>query len=105
MKKTFKPCFTILLLSAAALLFSACGSQMERDADKMAKRAVEFRHTQERFADRSNMHGKPMSREELEEYSKEYIDYATKMLEKYDETPEMKREFYQLVEKKISEME
>ncbi|MBO4308024.1 MAG: hypothetical protein J5848_06925 [Bacteroidales bacterium] len=96
-----------LLLSASVIMmmFSACGSSMERDAERMAKRAVEFKEVQKRFGDRSNLGGKPMSRQELERYSKDYIEYANKMLEKYSGNREMSEEFKQLVNKKIKELE
>ena len=82
----------------------SCGSQMERDAKKMAKRVVEFEKVQQRFSNRSNLMGKPMSREELEKYNKEYMEYATSMLEKYDETPEMRQEFYKMGEEKAQQL-
>jgi hypothetical protein len=77
---------------------------MERDATKMAKRVVELEQVQKRMEDRSNLGGKRMSKQEFEQYSREYIEYANKMLEKYSETREQKQEFYQLVEKKADEM-
>lgn len=88
---------------AAVLLFGSCGSSMERDAEKMAKRAIEFEQMQQRSQDRSNLFGKPMSREELEKATKEYIEFTNRMLSKYDETLEMHREFVDLVNKKIRE--
>lgn len=96
--------FLTLFLSVVMFVFVACSSQMERDANKMAKRAIEFEQVQKRAGDRSNLSGKPMSREELETYTKEFIEYANQMLEKYSETPEMQKEFKDLVSKKIEEM-
>lgn len=94
----------ILALILATFLLVSCSSQMERDATKMAKRVVEFEQVQKRMEDRSNLGGKRMSEQEFQQYAKEYMEYATKMLEKYSETPDQKHEFYQLVEKKAKEM-
>lgn len=94
----------MLLASVVMFVFVACSSQMERDANKMAKRAIEFQQVQKRAGDRSNLNGKPMSREELQTYTEEYIEYTKQMLEKYNETPEMQKEFVELVDKKIEEM-
>ncbi|MBO7490118.1 MAG: hypothetical protein J6T88_07570 [Bacteroidales bacterium] len=77
---------------------------MERDAEKLAKRAIELEQVQKQFGNRSNLYGKPMSREELEEYTKEYMEYANQMLEKYGETPEMHTEFAKMVNKKMDEL-
>lgn len=94
----------LLALSLTVMFFASCSSQMERDATKMAKRVVELEQVQKRMEDRSNLGGKRMSKQEFEQYSREYIEYANKMLEKYSETREQKQEFYQLVEKKADEM-
>lgn len=94
----------LLALSLTVLFFASCSSQMERDATKMAKRVVEFQQVQKRMEDRSNLGGKRMSEQEFQQYAKEYMEYANKMLEKYSETPDQKHEFYQLVEKKAKEM-
>lgn len=99
----FRFLFSVLLL-ASILVFVSCSSQMERDAKKMAQRVIEFEQVHQRFSDRSNLMGKPMSREELEKYNREYIDFATSMLNKYSETPEMKQEFYKMVEEKAQQM-
>lgn len=93
-----------LTLFLTLMFFASCSSQMERDATKMAKRVVELEQVQKRMEDRSNLGGKRMSKQEFEQYSREYIEYANKMLEKYSETREQKQEFYQLVEKKADEM-
>lgn len=94
----------ILTLFLTLMFFASCSSQMERDATKMAKRVVELEQVQKRMEDRSNLGGKRMSKQEFEQYSREYIEYANKMLEKYSETREQKQEFYQFVEKKADEM-
>lgn len=104
MKTIFRNVRLVLIVSAAMTIFASCGSQMERDAEKMAKRAIEFEQVQKRFGDRSNLFGQPMSREELEKYNKEYIEYANQMFEKYGETPEMHTEFAQMVNKKMEEL-
>lgn len=93
-----------LLVIVLAMTMVGCSTQMDRDATKMAKRVVELEQVQRRMEDRSNLGGKRMTKQEYEQYSRDYIEYANKMLEKYSETPEKKREFYQLVEKKANEM-
>ena len=93
-----------LLMIVLVMTMVGCSSQMDRDATKMAKRVVELEQVQKRMEDRSNLGGKRMTKQEYEQYSRDYIEYANKMLEKYSETPEQKREFYQLVEKKANEM-
>ena len=100
MKKALFSLLMIILVSTMV----GCSSQMDRDAIKMAKRVVELEQVQKRMEDRSNLGGKRMTKQEYEQYSRDYIEYANKMLEKYSETPEQKREFYQLVEKKANEM-
>jgi outer membrane murein-binding lipoprotein Lpp len=101
MKKTELKLLALLL---TVILLAGCTSQMDRDANKMAKRVVEFEQVQKRMEDRSNLGGKRMSEQEFQQYAKEYMEYANKMLEKYSETPDQKHEFYQLVEKKAKEM-
>lgn len=101
MKKTELKLLALLL---TVMLLAGCTSQMDRDANKMAKRVVEFEQVQKRMEDRSNLGGKRMSEQEFQQYAKEYMEYANKMLEKYSETPDQKHEFYQLVEKKAKEM-
>lgn len=101
MKKTELKLLALLL---TVMLLAGCTSQMDRDANKMAKRVVEFEQVQKRMEDRSNLGGKRMSEQEFQQYAKEYMEYANKMLEKYSETREQKQEFYQLVEKKAKEM-
>lgn len=91
-------------LFLAMLFFTSCSSQMDRDATKMAKRVVEHEQVRKRMEDRSNLGGKRMTEQEYEQYSREYIEYANKMLEKYSDTRVQKQEFYQLVEKKADEM-
>lgn len=94
----------LIALLLTVILLAGCSSQMDRDANKMAKRVVEFEQVQKRMEDRSNLGGKRMSEQEFQQYVKEYMEYANKMLEKYSETPDQKHEFYQLVEKKAKEM-
>lgn len=103
MKKNRRLSF-VLALILATFLSAGCSSQMERDATKMAKRVVEHEQVRKRMEDRSNLGGKRMTEKEYEQYSREYIEYANKMLEKYSKTREQKQEFYQLVEKKANEM-
>ena len=93
-----------LLMIVLVMTMVGCSSQMDRDATRMAKRVVELEQVQRRMEDRSNLGGRRMTKQEYEQYSREYIDFANKMLEKYSETPEQRREFYQLVEKKADEM-
>lgn len=98
----------ILKLFAAGLLLmtvSACGSQMERDADKMANSAIELQQLQQRMSDRSNLHGKPISRQELNLYEQKHIELFNQMSEKYGSSPEQWKEFQKLVNKKIRESE
>lgn len=94
----------LIALLLTVILLAGCSSQMDRDANKMAKRVMEFEQVQKRMEDRSNLGGKRMSEQEFQQYAKEYMEYANKMLEKYSETPDQKHEFYQLVEKKAKEM-
>ena len=101
MKKTESKLLALLL---TVMLLAGCTSQMDRDANKMAKRVVEFEQVQKRMEDRSNLGGKRMSEQEFQQYAKEYMEYANKMLEKYSETPDQKHEVDQLVEKKAKEM-
>ena len=104
MRKNVNSICTILIACAFFFVCSACGSQMERDASKLAKRAVEMEQVQQRFGDRSNLQGKPMSREELNAYIEEYTEYTNQMLEKYSQTPEMSAEFIQLVDAKKQQL-
>ena len=94
----------LIALLLTVILLAGCSSQMDRDANKMAKRVVEFEQVQKRMENRSNLGGKRMSEQEFQQCAKEYMEYANKMLEKYSETPDQKHEFYQLVEKKAKEM-
>ena len=94
----------MIMICVSFFVFSACGTSMERDAKKMAERAVEFEQTQRRFGHRSNLYGKPMSRAEYEQYTKEYIEFSNEMLAKYSETLEMQREFTEMVNKEIEKL-
>ena len=83
-----KKFFSVRLLIAAcffAIACSACASEMERD--------------------RSNLHGKPLTRKELNDMKKEYKEFRDQMMDKYSETPEMKSEFETLVFKKMAELQ
>ena len=100
MKKTR---LTLLALLLSMVLLAGCSS-MESDANKLAKKIVEMEQVQKRMEDRSNLGGKRMTQQEFEEYSKEYIEYTNKMLEKYGKTPEQRKEFTELVNKKVEEL-
>lgn len=96
----------ILKLFAACLLLltvSSCGSEMERDADKMAESAIELKQLQQRMGDRSNLHGKPVSRQEMQSQQKKHIELFNQMSEKYGSSQEQWKEFQQLVNQKIKE--
>lgn len=88
------------IVSVMAMIFTACSSEIERDADMMIQREIEYRETNIRFLDRSNLHGKPMSRQELEAYNREYEEFCNQMMAKYSQTPEMRDEFKQLLNEK-----
>lgn len=100
MKKT-KLKLIVLLLSV--ILLAGCGSQMERDAKRLAKRAVEFEQVTKRMEDRSNLGGKRMTEEEYQKYALEQMEFANKMLEKY-KTPEQRQKFNELVKKEIEKI-
>lgn len=101
MKKAGLKLFVLFL---SVLVLAGCGSKMDRDAKKMAKRVIEMEHIRDRRGDRSNIYGKPMTDQEYQQYLDEYIEYSSEMLGKYSETPEQKHEFYQLVQRKVDEM-
>jgi len=100
MKKLLLSLLTFILVA----MIIGCSSSMEKDATKMAKRVIELEQVQKRMEDRSNLGGKRMTKQEYEQYSREYIEYANKMLEKYSETKEQRQEFFELVDKKVKEM-
>lgn len=103
-----KKVINVLLLAVSlslSLVCSSCGSQMERDATAVAKRAVEYNQELKRYESGSRFMGKPMSKHEFEEYTKEYTSFCNQMLEKYGETPEMHKEFTTMVNEKIKELE
>lgn len=77
---------------------------MERDAEKMAKRAVELEQVMKHREDCSNLGGKRMSEQEYQQFAKEYIEFANKMNKKYSETREMHEEFYKMVDEKMKEL-
>lgn len=101
MKKTV---LKLGVLSLFVMFLASCSSQMERDATNMAERTIELEQMQERMKDRSNLRGKPITRQEYNQFSQEYLDYSNEMLEKYSETPEQQKEFSDLVEKKTKEL-
>lgn len=87
-----------------AVIFSACSSSMERDAKRVAKRAIEFQQLQQRYGDRSNLFGKPLSSQEMEQETREYIDFVNNILQKYSESIEVRQEFNDMVNKEIRRM-
>ena len=95
---------TLSVIFGVILAFPSCASQMERDATKMAMRAVEFEQVQKRMEVRSNLGGKRMSEQEYQQYARDYIEFANKLNAKYNETPEMHEEFYDMVEYKMKEL-
>ena len=99
-----KVLITLSFILGMILVFPACTSQMERDAEKMAKRAVELEQVIKRMDDRSNLGGKRMSEQEYQQYASDYIEFANRLHEKYSKTPGMKEEFYKLVDKKMKEL-
>lgn len=95
---------TVSVLLGMVLAFPSCASKMERDAEKMAKRAVELEQVIKRRGDCSNLGGKRMSDQEYQQFASDYIEFANKMNKKYSETPEMHEEFYKLVDEKMKEL-
>ncbi|MBQ8542674.1 MAG: hypothetical protein IJ436_04295 [Bacteroidaceae bacterium] len=93
-----------IVLVLSVILLVGCSSQIERDVNSMAERVVEFKQVQERMKDYSNLRGKRMTRQEYELYARDYIEYSSKMLDKYSETPEQRKEFYRLVEERVKEL-
>ena len=77
---------------------------MDRDANKLAKRIVEFEYEQNRMKSHSNLYGKRMTEQEFEQYSQDFLEFTDEMLEKYSETPEQRSEFCLLVERKAEEL-
>ena len=57
----------LIALLLTVILLAGCSSQMDRDANKMAKRVVEFEQVQKRMEDRSNLGGKRMSEQEFKQ--------------------------------------
>lgn len=93
---------------AACLLLltvTACGSEIDRDAAKMAESSIELNQLRQRMNDRSNLHGKPVSRQEFRRYELKHIELFNQMSEKYGSSREQWKEFQQLVNKKIQESE
>ncbi len=95
----------LAILSFSVLFLTGCSTQtMNWEAHKLAKRVVELEQVQNRMKDRSNLSGKRMSEQEYEQYFSESIDYVRKTLKKYSETPKQQQEFYNLVEKNMTEI-
>ena len=97
-----------LKLLAAGLTFlaiSACGSEIDRDASKMAESSIELNKLRQRMNDRSNLHGKPASRQEVQSYEQKHIELFNEMSEKFGTSPDQWKEFQQLVNQKIKESE
>lgn len=94
---------SVIIILTGAMLFAltACGSSMESDAKKVAKRAIEIEQVYKSLDDRSNLSG---SRESKEQKFREYTEFANKMLEKYGQDRETREKFNELVEKEIKNL-
>ena len=99
-----KRLITLSVIFGMVLAFPSCASQMERDATKLAKRAVELEQVQKRMENRLNLGGKCMSEQEYQQYARDYIEFANKLTKKYNDTPEMREEFYEMVKEKMNEL-
>lgn len=98
----------LLKLLAVGLIFltvSACGSEIDRDASKMAESSIELQQLRQRMGDRSNLHGKPVSRQEVQRCEQKHIELFNQMSAKYGSSPEQWKEFQQLVNQKIKDAE
>lgn len=95
----------LLAIGLVFLTVSACGSEIDRDATKMAESAIELQQLHQRMGDRSNLHGKPVSRQEYHEYEQKHIELFDQMSEKYRSSPEQWKEFKELVNQKIKDAE
>lgn len=95
----------LLATSLVLLTVSACGSEIDRDATKMAESSIELQQLRQRMNDRSNLHGKPVSRQEVQCYERKHIELFNQMSEKYGSSPEQWKEFQQLVNQKIKDTE
>lgn len=93
----------LLVLCFSVMLFAGCASEMERDATEVAERAVEMEEMAKSMHDRSNLSGNRMTRQEFDMYSREYIEFCNKMLEKYS-SREQHKEFTKLVNDKIEDL-
>lgn len=94
--------FAVCLLVFAV---SACGSEIDRDATKMAESSVELTQLRQRMANRSNLAGQPVSRQEVQRFEQKHIELFNQMSEKYGSSPEQWKDFQQRVNKKITELE
>lgn len=95
----------LLAVGLIVLSVSACGSEIDRDATKMAESSIELNQLRQRMSNRSNLGGKPVSRQELQRYEQKHIELFNEMSGKYGSSPEQWNEFQQLVNQKIKESE
>lgn len=95
----------LLATGIILLAVSACGSEIDRDATKMAESSIELNQLRQRMNDRSNLHGKPVSRQELQRYEQKHIELFNQMSGKYGNSREQWDEFQRLVNQKIKESE
>lgn len=95
----------LLATGIILLAVSACGSEIDRDATKMAESSIELNQLRQRMNDRSNLHGKPVSIQELQRYEQKHIELFNQMSEKYGNSREQWNEFQRLVNQKIQESE
>ncbi len=93
----------LLVLFLSVIFLASCSSQIERDATEVAERAVEMEEMAKSMHDRSNLSGNRMTRQEFDMYSREYIEFCNKMLEKYS-SREQHEEFTKLVNDKIEDL-
>lgn len=97
----FRHIAVVLLLVAA----TACGDDIDRDATKVAESSVELTQLRQRMANRSNLAGQPVSRQEVQRFEQKHIELFNQMSEKYGSSPEQWKDFQQRVNKKINELE
>ncbi|MGM9801257.1 MAG: hypothetical protein ACI309_02990 [Candidatus Limisoma sp.] len=93
----------LLATGLVLLTVSACGSEIDRDATKVAESSIELQQLRQRMNDRSNLHGKPISRQEVQSQQKKHIELFNQMSEKYGSSQEQWKEFQELVNQKIKE--
>jgi len=85
---------------AAAMNFTSCQSEMERDANTVAEKTIEVNQVSQTLGDRSNLHGDYSVRKNKVETG---IKEIKEIRDKYKNDPQKKEEFENLVAKKISE--